>query len=481
MTATRVVAAGWGWRHASRRAPALSDVDFTIEPGERVLLLGPSGAGKSTLLAAMAGVLGGADEGDETGSLTLNGARAADARGKAGLVLQDPQANTILARIGDDVAFGCENLLVPRDEIWQRVRHSLDAVGLEYPLDRSTNRLSGGERQRLALAGVLAMQPGLLLLDEPTANLDPAGIVEVRESVARALEATGATLVVVEHRVEAWYDLIDRVIVLEPGGGVLADGPKETVLGEHGDSLAERGVWVPGHPIEIRRMRQPGARLITADASVGFGQQVVQRDVHAEINAGESLVITGENGAGKTTLLHALAGLTAPIAGQVTAAEGFSPARSPHPHRWKSRELLTRIGTVFQQPEHQFVTSSVRDELAIGPKQAKLADQQQIVERLLESLRLAHLASAHPFTLSGGEQRRLSVATVLATAPTVLVLDEPTFGQDRTTWRELATMIAEHVDAGGAAVSVTHDAQYIAQLGDTRLVLEKQRAQQVQS
>lgn len=474
MTGARVAASGWGWRHASRRAPALAGVDFTIEPGERVLLLGPSGAGKSTLLAAMAGVLGGADEGDETGSLTIDGMRASAARGRAGLVLQDPQANTILARIGDDVAFGCENLALDRDEIWRRVSASLDAVGLRYPLDRSTTRLSGGERQRLALAGVLAMQPGLLLLDEPTANLDPAGIVDVRESVVRALDATEATLVVVEHRVAAWYDVIDRVIVLEPGGGVLADGPKDAVLGEHGDALAARGVWVPGHPIEIDRHRAPGEQLLTADVSVGFGDTVVQRDVRTQVTAGESLVITGENGAGKTTLLHALAGLTAPIAGEVLAAEGFAPARSRHPIRWRSKDLLTRIGTVFQQPEHQFVAASVREELAIGPRMAKLPDPDAIVGRLLEALRISHLANAHPFTLSGGEQRRLSVATVLATAPRVLVLDEPTFGQDCTTWRELALMIAEHVDGGGAAVSVTHDDQFIRLLGDARLHLEKQ-------
>ncbi|HIY65922.1 MAG TPA: ATP-binding cassette domain-containing protein [Candidatus Agrococcus pullicola] len=474
MTGARIVAEGWGWRHASRRHPALDGVDFTIEPGERVLLLGPSGAGKSTLLAAMAGVLGGADEGDESGSLTIDGTRASELRGRAGLVLQDPQANTILSRIGDDVAFGCENLRVPREEIWHRVDGALDAVGLRYPLERSTTELSGGERQRLALAGVLAMQPGLLLLDEPTANLDPAGITEVRETVDRTVSASGTTLVVVEHRVEAWYDVIDRIIVLEPGGGVLADGAKDAVIGEHGDSLAARGVWIPGHPITIDRTPNPNGVLLTASGvAVGFGETVVQQGVDMAVRAGESLVITGENGAGKTTLAHALAGLTAPIAGSVNATDGFAPSRSPHPYRWRSRDLLTRIGTEFQQPEHQFVAASVREELTVGPRVAKLPGAGAIVDRLLESLRLSHLANAHPFTLSGGEQRRLSVATVLATAPRVLVLDEPTFGQDRTTWRELAVMIAEHVDAGGAAVSVTHDEQFIRLLGDARIHLEK--------
>lgn len=474
MTGARVVAEGWGWRHASRRSPALRGVDFTIEAGERVLLLGPSGAGKSTLLAAMAGVLGGADEGDESGRITVDGTAASEMRGRAGLVLQDPQANTILSRIGDDVAFGCENLRVPREEIWGRVRNALDAVGLQYSLDRSTTELSGGERQRLALAGVLAMQPGLLLLDEPTANLDPDGITEVRETVDRTVAATGTTLIVVEHRVDAWYDVVDRIIVLEPGGGALADGPKDTVIAQHGDALAARGVWIPGHPISLERAPNPGEVLLQAsEVAVGFGGTFVQQGVDLAVRAGESIVVTGENGAGKTTFVHALAGLTSPMSGSVTAERGFAPTRSPHPYRWRSRDLLTRIGTVFQQPEHQFVSASVREELAVGPRVAKLGNADEVVDRLLESLRLSHLASAHPFTLSGGEQRRLSVATVLATSPKVLMLDEPTFGQDRTTWRELALMIAEHVESGGAAVSVTHDEQFIRLLGDTRLHLTK--------
>ncbi|HYH76843.1 MAG TPA: ABC transporter ATP-binding protein, partial [Arthrobacter sp.] len=175
-----VTARGWGWRHAGRPRPAVHALDLDIRPGERVLLLGPSGAGKSTLLHALAGVLGDVnDDGDsdESGSLLVDGASPRERRGRAGLMQQDPETQVVLSRLGDDVAFGAENLAVPRDAIWTRVHEALDDVGLSHlPLDHATSALSGGQKQRLALAGILAMRPGLLLLDEPTANLDPAGV-----------------------------------------------------------------------------------------------------------------------------------------------------------------------------------------------------------------------------------------------------------------------------------------------------------------
>src|SRR3954447_17365634 len=265
---------GWGWRYAGRSAWATRAVGLRIEPGERVLLLGASGAGKSTLLAGLAGVLGGDDDGEAEGSLTVAGRPPAEARGRAGLLLQDPDAQVILARVGDDVAFACENLGVPREEIWPRVRRALVEVGLDVPLDRPTAQLSGGQKQRLALAGLLAMRPGLLLLDEPTANLDPEGVLEVRDAVGRLLDATGATLVVVEHRTEVWADLVDRVVVLDPRGGLAADGSPEDVFAREGDRLAAGGGWVPaggGPRLAAGGVWVPGHLLLLApsDASPG--------------------------------------------------------------------------------------------------------------------------------------------------------------------------------------------------------------------
>lgn len=480
-----VEAHGWGWRHAGRRARAVHDLDLTVEPGERVLLLGPSGSGKSTLLAALAGVLGddsaagseGAGDGESSGTLAIDGRDPRSARGRAGLVLQDPDAQVIMARVGDDVAFGCENLGVPREEIWPRVREALDAVGLAVPLDHPTEALSGGQKQRLALAGAIAMRPGLLLLDEPTANLDPAGVLEVRDAVTAVLARTGATAVIVEHRVAAWLDVVDRIVVLGADGGVVADGPPHRVLAERGEELAASGVWVPGREPQISRVDGPAARplLLTADSLVlaRVPRHPLPGVVDAEVAAGQVLALTGPNGSGKTTLALTLGGLLAPASGEVRASSELAAGTDAHPIRWRSRELLRRIGTVFQTPEHQFLAATVREELAIGPRALGLppAEVSGRVDELLDRLGLAALAGANPFTLSGGQKRRLSVAAVLATRPRLLVLDEPTFGQDAVTWTALVTLLEELRAEGVGLVAATHDAPFVSALGACELAV----------
>ncbi len=478
---------GWGWRHAGRAAWATSGVSLRIEPGERVLLLGASGAGKSTLLHALAGVLGSSDEGEQAGSLVVDGVRPRP--GDCGLVMQDPDAQTILERVGDDVAFGLEHLSVPRDEIWPRVRTALAEVGLGLPLDHSTERLSGGQRQRLALAGALAMQPGLLLLDEPTANLDPQGVQEVREAVGRLVADRRTTLVVVEHRIATWLPIVDRVVVLAAGGGVVADGPPAGVFTSHGSELAALGAWVPGigHGLVRRPAPSCGESVLVAhDLTIGYEPATPVRTVAAfEVPRGVSTTLTGANGSGKTTLALTLAGLLPSLAGHVRASASICPAAPGQhglfarpgrhagrartdPAQWRSKELLTRLGTVFQDPEHQFVAATVSDELAIGLRALgrSVHDVDARVSDLLDQLHLARLARANPFTLSGGEKRRLSVGTVLATSPAVVFLDEPTFGQDRNTWVDLVRLVTAQLDAGTSVLSVTHDSDYLALLGE---------------
>ncbi|MFD5214431.1 ABC transporter ATP-binding protein [Microbacterium sp. NPDC058345] len=471
-----VEARGWGWRHASRLAWALRDVSLRIDQGERVLLLGASGAGKSTLLHGLAGVLGGDEEGEAEGELLIDGIPAAAARGRAGLVLQDPDSQVILARVGDDVAFGCENLGVPREEIWRRVGHALEAVGLDVPLDRQTKALSGGQKQRLALAGSLAMRPGLLLLDEPTANLDPEGVVDVRDAVERMLAVQRTTLIVVEHRLDVWLPLIDRVIVIGDGG-VVADGPPDDVLAAQGERLAQAGVWVPGFAPASPPppASAPGEALLSArELAVARVRGVtVAHGIDVDVRAGSTLAITGPNGAGKSTLGLTLAGLLPAAAGAVTASDSLRAGAGLTPIGWSSRQLLTRIGTVFQEPEHQLLATTVRDELAIGPRSLGLAEGEisARIDELLQRLRLDRLAKANPYTLSGGEKRRLTVAAALATRPPVLVLDEPTFGQDARTWQELVAMLAALRDEGTALVTVTHDLDVVAALHAERFTL----------
>ena len=486
----RVCARDWGWRHAGRKNAALSGVDLDIAPGERVLVLGPSGSGKSTLMGGLAGLLGGAEEGEATGTLTVDGVAPADARGRVGLLMQDPEAQVVLARVGDDVAFGMENLGVPREEIWPRVENSLAAVGLSVPLDHSTTELSGGQKQRLALASILAMGPGLLLLDEPTANLDPNGVAEVRGAVEAVVEKTGATMVVVEHRVDVWASLVDRVIVVADGA-IAADGPLNEVLEQQGDALRERGIWLPGDDVAAEVGAAPevapasfegaeegvqdgadnGAQTATpiarvADLTIGYDKAApVRSGIDLTIERGVSTCIVGANGAGKSTFALTLAGLLPPLEGtvEVQASDGTRG----DPHEWSSKQLLGRMSMVFQEPEYQFLASTVAEELAIGPRAAGMSEAEiaPLVDEHLEALGLTTLARANPMTLSGGEKRRLSVATALISAPELLILDEPTFGQDRGTWLGLVRLLRAALARGVTLVSITHDPAFVAAMG----------------
>ena len=470
----RVCARGWGWRHAGRKNAALSGVDLDIAPGERVLVLGPSGSGKSTLMGGLAGLLGGAEEGEATGTLTVDGVAPAEARGRVGLLMQDPEAQVVLARVGDDVAFGMENLGAMREKIWPRVENSLEAVGLSVPLDHSTTELSGGQKQRLALASILAMGPGLLLLDEPTANLDPSGVAEVRAAVETVVERTGATVVVVEHRVDVWASLVDRVIVVADGA-IAADGPLDEVLAQQGDALRERGIWLPGDDVAAEVGPAPEVPPASSDATpiarvtdltIGYDASApVRSGIDLTIERGVSTCIVGANGAGKSTFALTLAGLLPPLAGTVEVETADGTAGDPH--EWSSKQLLGRMSMVFQEPEYQFLAATVAEELAIGPRAAGMSEEEiaPLVDEHLEALGLTKLARANPMTLSGGEKRRLSVATALISAPELLILDEPTFGQDRGTWLGLVRLLRAALERGVTLVSITHDPAFVAAMG----------------
>lgn len=473
--AGEIRARGWGWRFNERCKPSISGLDLVIEPGERVLLLGASGSGKSTLLAALAGVLGD-DQGEATGELTIDGKAPRDQRGRVGLVLQDPENQIILESVGDDVAFGCENLGVDPDEIWPRVRESLKLVGLNFAPGHHTSRLSGGQQQRLAMAGVLAMRPGVILLDEPTANLDPVGVREVRHAVEQVADETGATVVLVEHRVELWWDFATRVIVVGTEG-IIFDGAPTGIPAQVLISLSAAGVWLPTDArVRLVSSSAFGAEHLleaTNLVSAYSGKSPASVPVSLPVEAGRVVALTGPNGIGKTATALTMAGLLPPRAGSLAASESLRAGAKKELVKWRSKDLLTRIGMVFQSPEHQFITSTVRHELSIGLQAVGHSekDVNARVDELLVRLGLAEFAEVHPFTLSGGQKRRLSVGTALATKPQVLVLDEPTFGQDARTWESLIELFAEMRSEGHAMLAVTHDELFVRMMADVEYAM----------
>lgn len=486
----------FGFRYVSRDADALRSVSLRIRPGERVLLTGRSGSGKSTLLTAIAGLLG-PDEGDVAGSVLVGDRPATESRDRIGIVFQDPDSQLVMTRAGDDVAFALENRAVPREQIWPAVREVLTTVGFGYPLDRPTFALSGGEKQRLTLAGALVGRPGLLLLDEPTSQLDPDGADLVRDAVARVVADRGCTLLLVDHDAAPWLPLIDRVLEVCPGG-VVEHPPgwtpvPPTTPGDYRDNRQDlrpvRSDEPSSSAVLAGNRQDPGPAgsgdyrdnrqgVVLAAYGVGFSYPRTMRPALAPtdvvLHAGSVLAITGANGAGKSTLGLILAGLVAPSVGRVVPApEVVGELGDRPPHRWRARDLVTRIGTVFQNPEHQFLTGRVRDELSLGPLRAGTGagDAHRRARELLARLGLAEFADANPFTLSGGQQRRLSVATALATRPPILILDEPTFGQDPLTWTELVALLAESRGAGTALCVITHDRRLVAALADAELRL----------
>jgi energy-coupling factor transport system ATP-binding protein len=435
-----------------------------------VLLAGPSGAGKSTLLHAVVGALGATLPGDLAGDVQVGG--------RVGLVPQGPGDAVVAERIGRDVAFGPENLGLGRDETWSRVDAALDAVGMGQGRDHPTSALSGGELQRLALAGVLAMAPDVVLLDEPTSMLDADHARSVRAAVARTVAEDGSTLVVVEHRIEPWLELVDRVVVLDGSGRVVADAAPNAFVRDHRDRLGALGVWMPGLPdpepmvLEPHWLRPDEAveQVTWHDLTVDLRSRSMRGttrtraldQVDATLRPGRLGALTGPSGAGKSTLLAAFAGLVRPVTGRL---DGPSPALETR----RSAVLAADVGWVPQVPEHGFVAATVRDEVAATPRRL---GREVDVDGLLDVLGLGALAGSHPYRLSGGEQRRLSLATAVAHRPGLVLLDEPTVGQDRVTWAAVAGLAVSAAREGAVVGAATHD-DALVRLADDRIRLDR--------
>lgn len=466
-------------------APALHDVTVDVGPGERVLLLGPSGCGKSTFLHAVLGLIPGSTFAEVTGSLVVT-ATATGMSPRVGAVFQDPDSQLCMLTVEEEVAFTLENYGIAAEEMAGRIADALRQTGLAGYGQRRVDTLSGGEKQRLALASAIANDPNLLVLDEPCSNLDPDGVLQIREALRALLqEDLTITLLLVEHRVDDIIDLVNRVVILDSGGGLVCSGEPAMIFSLYSRELEHMGVWIPRRyrtPLnrERRRAAAYGPKILSIE-DVTFAYrpgQPVLHDVSFSVHSGEIVAILGGNGSGKSTLLRVACGLLRPQKGRVILHDRRGE-RPVAPHKIPNRELPSRLGFVFQNPEHQFVRDTVADEVSFTLEHGGRHQPEDIrrrVEETLTRLRLAGTDSRNPFTLSGGEKRRLSVATMLVGEAPLLALDEPTFGQDWSTLRELERMIVELAVEGVAILIVTHDREFASRTAHREVQLARLHA-----
>jgi energy-coupling factor transport system ATP-binding protein len=448
-------------------------------------VVGPSGSGKTTLARAIAGLVPRDVPGEWRGSLRVGdldvaSAPPAEVAARVGILFQDPGSQLVMDRAADDVAFGLENRAWPLEAMRTRVPTALGDVGLGGFGRRRGTRLSGGEQQRLALAGVEAPMPAVLVLDEPTANLDPAGAAALFGRLTELRAARRTTIVLVEHRADLAWPLADLVLALDATGSPIALDTPARLLARLGRRLAGEGIWVPGDWPGVGATAgaagSAGAGAVHAAASPAPGRVLVEldhvrfvyargaepavRDVDLDIRVGERVALVGPNGSGKSTLLRLIAGVLRPSAGSILVG-GADPRRLPAP-------LLARLtGLVFQDPELGFLGDTVAEEIGIGLEPARARGAAELLERL--GMPVASFGDRSPYRLSGGEQRRLSVATALARRPRLLLLDEPTFGQDRRGWEALATILEELAEEGTAMVAATHDERFATHVARRRL------------
>jgi energy-coupling factor transport system ATP-binding protein len=499
--------------------PVLNEINLAIYPGEFVLLVGQSGAGTSTLGLCLNGIIPFV-QGWIRGRLTVAGldvgeARIADLATKVGIVFQDVDGQLTNLYVRDEVTFGPENLMLPVEEVLRRSREALEFVGATPFVDRFVFELSGGQKQKVVIAAVLAMQPEILFFDEPTANLDPSSSSDVFRFLSQ-LKQQGHTIIITENKMDELTALADRMIVLGDGQ-IVYDNTPRALLSHHGYELQDRwGLWISqAAELELLLRQHKGlsaepfpihaSEAIQAYSQYQFADRVPQAhgnlaaswdevlirtegvsyryadgtqalsNVSIDVRAGEVLAIVGPNGSGKTTLSQHFVGLLKPTEGSVTVFGNRTSSTS-------TRELTRYIGYVFQYPEHQFVKDCVEDEIAFS-LQVLGVDAAEIRERVHEVLPIFGLEGKekrHPYSLSAGEKRRLSVATMVIIRPPVLLLDEPTFGQDRRNTEKMMEAVFTATAAGdetkrSTIVLVTHDMKLVAQYATRAIAMHRGR------
>ena len=485
-------------------APALTDLNLALPEGELILVIGASGSGKSTLLRCINGLTPHFSGGALRGNVRVAGLDPVAATPRVlsrhvGFVFQDPEAQFVMERVEDEIAFALENAAMPRQEMRVRVEETLDLLDLTPLRARLLKTLSGGERQRVAIAAALALRPRILVLDEPTSQLDPKSAEDVLSALVRLNSDLGLTILLAEHRLERVLPFVDRVLYLpEQGKPVLCDEPRTVLrqidlappLVKLGKALAweplpltiKEGLrfsrpWLRSHKMPVDA---PAAAPVLAASrppylevrglTVRYGAAEVLRNVDFAVRPGEVVALMGRNGAGKTTLLRSLVGLVKPQAGVIKVA-GESIASQA------VADICRRVGYLPQDPNTLLFAETVREEMLVTMRNhgegRGARDGFADPDALLARLGLAHKAGAYPRDLSVGERQRVALAAITVTLPGALLLDEPTRGLDYAAKEELMRLLKEWRADGAAIVLVTHDVELAAALAD-RVVLMSQ-------
>ena len=496
--------------------PALRAVSFTQNAGEMIGVMGASGAGKSTLAKCLNRIIPEFEDGDFHGAIRIAGEsiehlHVCELAPKVGMVFQDFESQLFSTNVAHEVAFAMEQVGMDRAEMVRRIMPALEAVGLRGFEHRDPMSLSGGEKQRLAIASVLALRPSVIVLDEPTTDLDPEGRAEVFELIKK-LRAQGLSLIVIEHESEE-LRAADRIVVLREGE-IAADGPPSEVFART-ELLAGCGVRPPGlgHAFEllkidaqpksveqafevivraypsvvaptydsIARSRVPeeppaAANAIVAPAFIGIenvsysyaGGPRVLDSIDLKVDAGEFLAIVGQNGSGKTTLAKHIVGLIQPATGRVTI-DGKDRAQM------RPAETAREVAYVFQNPDHQIFAATVEDEVAFGPRNFGLPvdEIKHRCDEALEAVGLQDERQSDPFLLSKGERQRLAVASVLVLRPRMLILDEPTTGLDYREQLRMMALVRDLNRAGIAIVIITHTPWLVAEYARRVVLMRK--------
>lgn len=464
------------FRYANREEPALRRVSLRIEEGETVLLLGRSGCGKSTLIKAMNGLIPNRYEGAYEGEvrvfgITVKGASLSKLSRLVGTVIQEVSKQLVLPKVEDDVAFGPCNLCLPREEISKRVESSLTSVNVLHLRERDVNELSGGEKQRVAIAGILAMDPELVLMDEPLANLDSEGVKLVQEQM-RMLKGRGKTLVIAEHRTEEVLEVgIDRIIFMDEGRLVREIRKEEELKELLGVVKIPPRVLVRSckeHRLEeVRRgVKESEVAIKIEGLSFDYDGREVLRDLSLEVREGERVALLGNNGAGKSTLAKLILGILKPKRGRVLVYGMDTREKEVY-------ELASYVGLVSQDPLSMLFAKTVEEELSYGPRNLAVSSD-EIRNRVVEAASkcgIEHLLNHSPFASSYGEKKRISVASILTMRPKVLILDEPTAGQDYASYTAFMEFIGSLMGTVKTIILITHDTDLAVEHTDRTVIL----------